>query len=103
MPTENELLKRITELIHREFERFAANHPGQQLLYTRVQASNLLGISLSSLQILIARGDIGIHRIAKRVLISHEELVRVSKIDFDTLWPKKGPNGTRRQIESPKP
>lgn len=100
MQPENELLRRIAELIKREFERFAANHPlGPQLLYSRKQASNLLSISLRSLQVLIDRGDIHVRRIGARRLIPHDELVEVSKKNFDVLWLEKEPNGTRRDVE----
>lgn len=96
---ENELLEQIAELIRKQFEIFAASHPvAPQLLYTRVQAANLLGLAVTSLDLLIGRGDIRVRHFGSKILIPHEELVRVSKKDFDILWPEKGPNGTRRYV-----
>lgn len=102
MQTDNELLDRIAELIKRALESFASAHPlGPQLLYTRSQAANLLGLGVASLDMLIGRGDIRVRHFGSKVLIAHEELVRVSKKDFDAIWPEKT-NGTKQQ-ESPKP
>lgn len=82
--------ERIAELIDKKLQHFVADHPlSPQLLYTRNQAANLLGTSLSTLKLLIDRGDLRVRRWGSSVLISHEELLRISRKDFSTLWPAK--------------
>ena len=72
--------------------------PKPKLLYSRKEAAELLSISMSSLEILIARGDVRTRHFGKKRLIPYEELIRVSKRDIGKIWPEKGPNGTRRRI-----
>lgn len=90
---ENILLEQIAHIIDRKLEVFFADHPlAPQLLYTRVQAANLLGTSLSTLKKLISRGDLRVRRWGSSVLVPHDELVRISKKDIEILWPER-PNG----------
>ena len=73
--------------------------PKPKLLYSRKEAAELLSISMGTLEILIARGDVRTRRFGKKRLIPYEELLRVSKRDISKIWPEKGPQGrTRRKI-----
>ena len=88
-----ELDQKIAKLIDKKL----ANMPvGGQLLYTRKQGARLLGVSISSVQILIDRGEIRTKQWGKRKLIPHDELVRVSKQNFSEIWPEKRDGKTVR-------
>ena len=90
-----EELAQIGELIEEKLARLVADHPlGPQLLYTRRQAATMLGTSLTTLKGMIRRGDIRVRHNGSAVLITHEELVRVSKHDIATFWSEKA-NGSR--------
>ena len=93
-PKNEDLFNRIAKLIDKKLEE----HPSAKLLYSRKEAAELLSISLATLQILIARGEIRTRRFGTRRLIPHEELLRVAKKDIPEIWPEKGPHGTRRRI-----
>lgn len=87
---DNILLEQIAHIIDRKLEVFLADHPlSPQLLYTRKQAANVLGTSLSTLRLLIDRGDLRVRRWGSSVLIPHDELVRISKKDIEILWPER--------------
>ena len=91
---------RIGKILDAKLNAWAEAHPlGQQLLYTRRQAAIILAVSTSSIDILINRGELRIRRWGSKRLIPHEELVRVSKKDFSSIWPEKGDKGTRRKPE----
>lgn len=55
-----------------------------KLQYARPEAANLLGISLRTLDRLIAEKQITVRRIGRRVLITHSELSRFIGRDHRT-------------------
>lgn len=84
------IVERIAERISKLLERFVLDHPlSPQVLYSRKQAANMLGTSLSTLKLLIDRGDLRVRRWGSAVLVPHEELLRIAKKDIDILWPEK--------------
>ena len=95
---EAEELERLAELVAAKLQRLTQDHPlGPQLQYSRKQAANLLAVSLSTLRLLIDRGDIRVRRWGSAVFITHEELLRlVKRGDIATLWPEK-PEGKKKQ------
>jgi predicted RNA-binding protein YlqC (UPF0109 family) len=85
------LFDRIARLLDDKLEDLRPKH-----LYSPREAAYMLSTSPSSMEQMINRGDVRvIHHGAKR-LISHEELLRVSKKDLPFLWPEKGSGKTRR-------
>lgn len=52
-----------------------------RLLYSRKDAARLLSISTRSLDYLIVKGTVNTRRIGSRVLIQHEELIRLASRD----------------------
>ena len=55
--------------------------PTTQMLYSRKQVAYQLGLSLRSVDYLIARKALTTRRIGKKVLVPHGELVRFSRQD----------------------
>ena len=69
-----------------------AINPGtvpSQTLREAQQAATMLGVSLSTVKELLRRGEIRPQQWGAKPLISHEELVRVSKRHFIQLWPER--------------
>lgn len=60
-----------------------AHNDAARLLYDRKAAARQLSISVRSLDYLIVQGKVNIRRIGSRVLIQHEELVRLASRDHD--------------------
>ena len=52
-----------------------------RLLYPRRDAAFMLGISLRSLEYLIAGGKLRYQKIGSRILLSHKELVRFANMN----------------------
>jgi len=59
--------------------------PRHKLLYSRKDASFALSISIRSLDIAIANGQIAIRKIGKRVMVPQESLLAYASRDHDTL------------------
>ena len=91
MSTENDsLVAQIAELIEQKFAELAAEQPVEgQILYRPRQAAKVVGVSVSFLEILIARGEICVRYWGSEVLVPREELERVAKKDFPELLPPK--------------
>ena len=71
-----------------------------RILYTREEAIEQLSISMSTLQLLIARGEIQVRRLGKRVLITRGELERLAERDIPTIWPEKVDGKTTRRLSA---
>ena len=61
--------------------RLLPQHEEHRLLHPRKEAAWLVGISVRSLDYLIANKQLATRKIGGRVLIPHSELVRFSKAD----------------------
>jgi hypothetical protein len=55
--------------------------PAPRLLYDRKTASQMLSISIRSLDYLLARKTFQTRKIGKKILITHDSLVRFSRAD----------------------
>lgn len=65
-----------------------------RILYSRKEAAQQLSISVSTLEQLIAQGDLQVRRLGKRVLISRRELEKLAARDVpEIVWPEKKHNG----------
>ena len=60
--------------------------PTPRLLYTRKEAAKLLSISLSSVDLLIARNFLITRKIGHKRLISHASLVAFAQKNTPRLW-----------------
>lgn len=70
-----------------------------KLLYSRREAAAQLSVSLSTLEQLIARGELKTRRIGKRVLVPRGELVKLAARDVVNIWPaKQGGKTVRAQV-----
>lgn len=71
-----------------------------KLNYSRVEAAEALGLSVSTIDVLVGRGMLRVRRQGKRVLIPQEEIERFAKREHASLWPPKQNGRTvRNQIE----
>jgi len=68
----------------------------QRLWYSRKEAAAALSISTSTLDLLIANGQLRFRRCGRRVLISHGQLVRFASKDTLAVWPRKQDGKTTR-------
>lgn len=76
------------------------NNP-EHVLFSRKEAAVYIGVSLSTLDMIVARRLMRFRRIGKRVLIHRSELDRFARADHFTIWPKKNSDGkTTRVLES---
>lgn len=72
----------------------------EKLLYTRKDASQMLSISVASVDQLIFTGRLRVRRKGKRVLILRSELEKLARIDMPRIWPAKR-NGKTTRYFSP--
>ena len=57
-----------------------------KILYTKKEAAEQLSLSVASLDILIARGDLAVRQFGRRILVPRTELERFAKHDVVVLW-----------------
>lgn len=69
----------------------------QKTLLTKKEAAATLSLSMGSLDILIARGEIEVRQFGKRILVPGTELDRIAKRDVVKLWPTKKDGKTTRR------
>jgi excisionase family DNA binding protein len=69
-----------------------------KILFTRKEAAELLSLSVSSLDMMIARGMLKITRKGRRVLIYRTEIERVARQDVPRIWPSKIDGKTNRAV-----
>jgi excisionase family DNA binding protein len=67
-------------------------------LLSRSDAAQFLGLAVSSIDLLIARGELRARRLGRRVLVPHAELVKFSKSDHGSIWPAKVNGRTTRNV-----
>ena len=72
--------------------------PAPKILFTRREAAETISISLSSLDVMVARGMLKVARKGRRVLIHHSELERVARKDIPRIWPSKIDGKTNRAV-----
>jgi excisionase family DNA binding protein len=68
----------------------------ERILYSQKEAAALLSISLSTLEQLIARKEIVVRRVGRRVLVPRTELERLARRDVLHVWPEKEEGKTVR-------
>jgi excisionase family DNA binding protein len=71
-----------------------------RILYSREEAAEQLSICLSTLQLLIAQGEIEVRRLGKRILIPRSELERLARRDVHVVWPEKVDGKTTRRLSA---
>lgn len=69
-----------------------------RVLYSRAEAATYIGVSQSTIDVIIARGLVRARRIGRRVLIHRTELDNFVKADHVRIWPKKEKGKTARHI-----
>lgn len=70
----------------------------ERILYSRAEAATYIGVSQSTIDVIIARGFVRARRIGRRVLIHRTELDNFVKADHVRIWPKKEKGKTTRHI-----
>jgi excisionase family DNA binding protein len=60
-----------------------------RILYSMKEAAASLSISLSTIEQLIAQGDLAVRRIGKRVLVPRTELEKLARRDVAVSWPER--------------
>jgi excisionase family DNA binding protein len=60
-----------------------------RLLYNKKEAAAQLSISVSTLDQLIAQGELEVRRLGVRILIPRRELERLATHDVAIVWPQK--------------
>jgi hypothetical protein len=60
--------------------------PSEKLLYTRVEAAEMLSFSVATLDVAIARGMLRARRNGRRVMIEKREIERFSRADHPHIW-----------------
>lgn len=69
-------------------------------MYSRREAAKYIGVSLSTIDVIVSRGMIRVRRLGRRVLIHQTELDRFVREDHAEIWPAKH-NGKTTRIDSP--
>jgi excisionase family DNA binding protein len=69
--------------------------PSEKLLFTRAEAAEMLSLSVSTVDVAIARGMLRARRQGKRVLIERREVEKFSRADHPRIWSGDGNRGTR--------
>jgi excisionase family DNA binding protein len=70
---------------------------GSKIFVSRKDAAAILSISVSTLEQLIAQGEIKIRCLGKRVMIPREQLERLANRDIRIIWPNKRQGKTVRK------
>jgi excisionase family DNA binding protein len=68
--------------------------PSEKLLFTRAEAAGMLSLSVSTLDVAIARGMLRARRNGRRVMIEKREIERFSRADHPRIWAPDGNRGT---------
>lgn len=87
-------VKKLRERREREPEPISTR---SKVWLSKRDAAGMLSISVSTLDVLIARGELKTRRMGKRMLIPREELDKVAKRDFPEAWPAKENGRTVRK------
>lgn len=67
--------------------------PSEKLLFSRVEAAEMLSLSLSTLNVAIGRGMLRVRRHGRRVMIEKREVERFSRTDHPRIWADDGSRG----------
>jgi len=57
-----------------------------KVLFSREESAEYLELSLASLDILIAKGQIATVKRGRRVFVHRDELERLARVSFDDIW-----------------
>jgi excisionase family DNA binding protein len=63
--------------------------PAPKILFSRAEAAEMLSISVSSLDVLIATGRLKASHKGRRVLIHISEIERVAGQEISRIWPSR--------------
>jgi excisionase family DNA binding protein len=69
----------------------------ERFLYSKREAAQMLSVCVSTLDQLIARGELKTRRLGKKVMVPRGELVRLAGRDVTAIWPAKQGGKTVRQ------
>jgi hypothetical protein len=65
----------------------------EKLLFSKVEAAEMLSLSLSTMCVAIGRGMIRVRRNGRRVMIEKRELEKFSRADHPRIWAADGSRG----------
>jgi excisionase family DNA binding protein len=66
----------------------------QKILFTRAEVAEMLSLSVSTVDVAIARGMLRARRNGRRVLIERREIEKFSRADHPHIWNSDGNRGT---------
>lgn len=69
--------------------------PSEKLLFTRLEAAEMLSLSVSTLDTALCRGMLRVRRIGRRVMIEKREIEKFARIDHSAIWKNEGRRGSR--------
>ena len=69
--------------------------PSEKLLFSRLEAAEILSFSVSTLDVAVSRGMLRARRMGRRVMFEKREIERFSRADHARIWPAGGPRGWR--------
>jgi excisionase family DNA binding protein len=69
--------------------------PSEKLLFSRLEAAEILSLSVSTLDVAVARGMLRVRRVGKRVMFERHEIEKFSRADHPRIWPAGGARGWR--------
>ena len=72
-----------------------------KVLYTRGESAEFLMLSTSSLDVLIAKGEINTVKRGRKVFVHIDELERAARVSFDKIWPARTEGKTTRKLPVP--
>jgi excisionase family DNA binding protein len=60
-----------------------------RILYSYKEAAQQLSVSVSTVEQLIAQGELQVRRLGRRVLIPRSELEKMARRDVQIFWPER--------------
>ena len=69
--------------------------PSEKLLFSRLEAAEILSFSVSTLDVAVARGMLRVRRMGRRVMFEKREIEKFARADHSRIWPAGGARGWR--------
>lgn len=69
--------------------------PSEKLLFSRLEAAEILSFSVSTLDVAVARGMLRVRRMGRRVMFEKREIEKFARTDHSRIWPAGGARGWR--------